>query len=320
MQALLELDCIPAGMELFPASNDDQWTLIKRVIDDCDYYLLIVGGRYGSVNEKGISYTQMEFEYALETGKPIISFLPKEPEMIPAKYVEKGATGKKKLEEFKKLVQKKLVKYWSSPQDLGAIVSRSMIKLIKDFPAIGWVKSDNITDENSAKEIIRLQKENEDLKTKLKHVATRPPVGTESFCQGDDIIAVTFTFNGEDDEHQRYNCTSLLELSWDEIFMSIAPDLIDEARENEIRWNINKLITSYSDDIKKSRKFSNLKNLTTFSIDDEDYNTIKVQLKALGLIKLSEKKRSTRDNYTYWTLTEYGDYLLTQLLALRKDN
>ena len=48
MHALLELDCIPAGMELFPAANEDQWTLIKRVIDDCDYYLVIVGGRYGS--------------------------------------------------------------------------------------------------------------------------------------------------------------------------------------------------------------------------------------------------------------------------------
>ncbi len=27
MQALLELDCIPVGMELFPAADDDQWTL-----------------------------------------------------------------------------------------------------------------------------------------------------------------------------------------------------------------------------------------------------------------------------------------------------
>ena len=51
MQALLELDCIPAGMELFPASNEDQWTLIKRIIDDCDYYIVIIGGRYGSTNE-----------------------------------------------------------------------------------------------------------------------------------------------------------------------------------------------------------------------------------------------------------------------------
>ena len=55
MQALLELDCIPAGMELFPAADEAQWTLIKRVIDDCDYYLVIVGGRYGSVNDEGMS-------------------------------------------------------------------------------------------------------------------------------------------------------------------------------------------------------------------------------------------------------------------------
>ena len=45
IQALLGLDCIPVGMELFPAADDDQWTLIKRLIDDCDYYILIVGGR-----------------------------------------------------------------------------------------------------------------------------------------------------------------------------------------------------------------------------------------------------------------------------------
>jgi hypothetical protein len=48
MQALLLLDAIPAGMELFPAANEDQWTLIKKVIDDCDYDIVIVAGRYGS--------------------------------------------------------------------------------------------------------------------------------------------------------------------------------------------------------------------------------------------------------------------------------
>ena len=45
MQALLELDCIPSGMELFPAANEDQWSLIKKVVDDCDYYMVIVAGR-----------------------------------------------------------------------------------------------------------------------------------------------------------------------------------------------------------------------------------------------------------------------------------
>ncbi|HPS81953.1 MAG TPA: DUF4062 domain-containing protein, partial [Candidatus Limiplasma sp.] len=37
IQALLELDCIPTGMELFQAANDDQWNWIKRAIDGCDY-------------------------------------------------------------------------------------------------------------------------------------------------------------------------------------------------------------------------------------------------------------------------------------------
>ncbi len=30
--ALLQLDCIPAGMEHFPASDEDSFTWIKRVI------------------------------------------------------------------------------------------------------------------------------------------------------------------------------------------------------------------------------------------------------------------------------------------------
>ncbi|MCR9883896.1 DUF4062 domain-containing protein, partial [Vibrio alginolyticus] len=50
IQALMEMDCIPAGMELFPATDEEQWEFIKRIIDDCDYYLLIIGGRYGSVS------------------------------------------------------------------------------------------------------------------------------------------------------------------------------------------------------------------------------------------------------------------------------
>lgn len=61
---LLEADAIPAGMELFPATDDDQWTLIKRVIDASDYYIVIFGGRYGSIGSDGISYTEMEFRYA----------------------------------------------------------------------------------------------------------------------------------------------------------------------------------------------------------------------------------------------------------------
>ena len=48
IQTLMEMDCIPSGMEIFPAADEEQWEFIKKVISDCDYYILIIGGRYGS--------------------------------------------------------------------------------------------------------------------------------------------------------------------------------------------------------------------------------------------------------------------------------
>jgi len=45
IQTLLKMNCIPAGMELFPASDETQLDFIKRVIDDCDYYLLIIAAQ-----------------------------------------------------------------------------------------------------------------------------------------------------------------------------------------------------------------------------------------------------------------------------------
>lgn len=52
MQTLMSMDCIPAGMELFPAMDEEQFEFIKKVIDDCDYYILIIGARYGSIDKK----------------------------------------------------------------------------------------------------------------------------------------------------------------------------------------------------------------------------------------------------------------------------
>ncbi len=72
-QAILEMDHMPAGMELFPASDLFAMELIKAVINDSDYYIVIVGGRYGSVNEQtGLSFTEMEFDYAVSTSVPVL--------------------------------------------------------------------------------------------------------------------------------------------------------------------------------------------------------------------------------------------------------
>ena len=66
---------IPAGMEAFVATNEEQFKLIKQVIDLCDYYVLIIGERYGSLNETtGLSYTEMKYDYAVSKNIPVLVF------------------------------------------------------------------------------------------------------------------------------------------------------------------------------------------------------------------------------------------------------
>jgi hypothetical protein len=164
LQALLELDCMPAGMELFPAADEDQWTLIKDVIDGCDYYLIILAGRYGSVGPDGTSYTEMEYRYALEKGKPILAFLHKDPSHLIAGKCEGDPAKKAKLEEFRRFVQRKVCRHWTAASELGGLVSRSMIRLIKHHPASGWIKADQLPTEDPLAEILRLRGEIDNLR------------------------------------------------------------------------------------------------------------------------------------------------------------
>jgi hypothetical protein len=67
VEAILDSGNIPAGMELFKAGNETQLKTIERWIDESDVYLLILGGRYGSIEEKSDkSYTRLEYEYAVK--------------------------------------------------------------------------------------------------------------------------------------------------------------------------------------------------------------------------------------------------------------
>lgn len=319
IQALLELDCIPVGMELFPAADDDQWTLIQRLIDDCDYYILIIGGRYGSVNQKGISYTQMEYQYAIEKGIPIISFLHKKPEDIPVGKSEDDKALKEKLQEFKDLVQQKMCKYYEGPVELGSIVSRSLVRLIKDKPRPGWVKATYLPTEDSAKEILELTKQVDRLELELKKSKTEAPEGTEALSQGDDLINLKFAFTAEGDWRvgsRSYQST--VDLSWNEVFGEISPLMIDEAPEDIIKDKINSVIRGLkskelAERAKKDKRFP-----TNFRIMDNDFQTIKVQFRALNLITESIKKRGVHDKSTYWTLTPFGDTVMTRLRAIKK--
>jgi Domain of unknown function (DUF4062) len=148
---------LPSGMELFPAANEDQWTLIKKIIDDCDYYIVIIAGRYGSLDSDGYSYTEKEYRYALEKGKPVMAFLRENPEELSSFLTEQVLESQRKLTTFRKLVQERTCKYWKESGDLSSAVILSLNAMTQNNPGIGWVRGDQMATMQRLNEIISSQ-------------------------------------------------------------------------------------------------------------------------------------------------------------------
>ena len=194
MQTLMRLDCIPAGMELFPAIDTEQFEYIKRIIDESDYYILIIGGRYGSLSEDGISYTEKEYDYAVSKKIPVMAFLHEDISFviysvkplvsdikvsninISKLTVEKSDIDQEKRDKliaFRDKVSKtRLIEYWGNANDLSSKVVLSLVSTIKLFPAIGWVRANLQSNTESLQEINTLRKEIENLKNETYNCGT----------------------------------------------------------------------------------------------------------------------------------------------------
>lgn len=160
-KALLKCDCFPAGMELFPAADEEQFDYIKRIIDESDYYVVISAGKYGSTHpETGMSYTEMEYDYGLACGKPTIRLVHKDPfSLLKGSQIEDTDQGKEKLKAFRNKLQKsKLVHQWSDPKELGQSVVLALLEMRKTHPAVGWVRGDHAVTLDMLEELNELRK------------------------------------------------------------------------------------------------------------------------------------------------------------------
>ena len=173
VEAILSAGHIPAGMELFSAGDESQMTVIKRWIDESDIYLLILGGRYGSIEPKsGKSYTHLEFEYALEQKKPLFSIVIT-PEALQSKVKIMGVEAfeqqnQKELDKFKAIVTSNMVEFWNDKKDIQLAIFKTLSDFIYRKELIGWIRGDNnINTALLAEEIAKLTNENSELREKL---------------------------------------------------------------------------------------------------------------------------------------------------------
>ena len=131
----LENNFIPVGMEQFHAAPASQWDVITKMIDECDFYLLVIGGRYGTIDkETGISYTEKEYNYAKMKGLPVLVLI-KQPSAIIESEQDTGHNKyekMKKLEEFRKRVKNdnNTVDFFTSLDNLKYVASPTFSKAI----------------------------------------------------------------------------------------------------------------------------------------------------------------------------------------------
>ncbi|XUY27849.1 DUF4062 domain-containing protein [Agrobacterium sp. rho-8.1] len=165
VQAILKAGHIPAGMELFTASDKSQWEIIKRWIDESDVYMLILGGRYGSIDkDTGLSYTEMEYDYAVEQKKPLFSVVIKE-EALEAKITKFGSAVFEKddpqsLKRFRGKVLNTMSAFFEDDRDIKLAIHESLGELGHQTNLVGWVSASEIVDASALHaEISRLRLE-----------------------------------------------------------------------------------------------------------------------------------------------------------------
>jgi hypothetical protein len=109
LQTLPTLGCLPTTVEAHTQSLSTMVS-IRRRIDDCDYFVLLVGSRYGSLMPSGVSYTHMEYVYAATKQKPILVLMHEAPETRAEDLQEQKVEGKLKFGDFRKVLQREMQK------------------------------------------------------------------------------------------------------------------------------------------------------------------------------------------------------------------
>lgn len=343
IRTLLSANCIPAGMEMFPASDDEKFELIKRVIDLCDYYIVIIGGRYGSVDpEKEISYTEMEFDYAVQAKKPVMAFLHGDPGKLPGDKLDLNADLREKLSGFRQKAEQRMVKYWRTGDDLAGQVALALINIRQTHPAEGWIRAGEALTPEVQAELVelraRVRELTADLNDERRQLATA--LDPADLDQGDEKVEIEcwLRFHWKDTidaggayPSNRERASWVVDPSWNEVLRHLGPELLDESPEVDLLETLSALCLRLArrdlldEDGSKTDQEGDPEdeNRPVGAVYEavvlrESFNDVKVQLLALQLIEHGSRRRPPSDTNSYWQLTDKGRQQLIKLRASRK--
>lgn len=272
--------------------------------------MLIIGGRYGSTADDGLSYTEKEFDYAVSKGIKIIALLHKSPDELPRSKTEIEDEIYQKLQSFREKVSDgRLVRFWDNAAQLPGEVSLSLNKTMRLFPAVGWIRADSAASPELLLEINDLRKRNDELKLQLQESqVSQSVIPREELADWDSVIDIngTYSLYAISMEQQTQYCKWHNSVSWSEIFGAISPFIADKAFDSDVN-NFTARQFSKTD--------SNNFQMTSLAVDDQDLYTIRIQFLALGFINIDNEHPQAQ-----WLLTDLGMQTMLKNRVVSKES
>ena len=300
LDILFMADCIPAGMEAFVAADIEQFEVIKKVIDLCDYYVLIIGKRYGSIHpDTGKSYTEMEYDYAIEQGIPVLVFAIDDNVKLASDKIETDEDKIEKLRKFRtRAMTNRLASIWGTIEDLTGKLAISIMKAKVEIKRPGWQRAVDFDEASLRREIMELKNENEQLANDLRAAKEELSSLTEQTDIAFENQAIEIEYHYYEDQRARYgNKTTDLK----EIFRVISTEMMDVS------------ISEYSIEEAIKTKFLSGSYGKYFN-DNQFVKKLLNQYRALNLISSSWSSDNKR---LYWGLTKKGCKVRDDLILIK---
>jgi len=166
VEAILKSGHIPAGMELFAAGDESQMEVIKSWIESSDIFMLILGGRYGTIESKtGLSYIELEYDYSVSLEKPVFAVVLSDKALdLKVKSKGKGVFETEHPQEYKLFRQKvlsKMCSFFDDCKDIKLAIHESIPDIQLRHELTGWISASDIPDTKFfLDEIKRISEEN----------------------------------------------------------------------------------------------------------------------------------------------------------------
>ncbi len=227
----------------------------RRQIDDCDYFVILLGSRYGDLSASGVSYVHLEYIYAITKQKPVLVILHESPESRAPELQEPSKDGQRKFEDFRRQLQRErdMVVTFREAKELEVILRHAMPQLTQRYPALGWVRPSDAP-------MKALQLENEKLKEKVAHLTslgkTRVSANSKVPSQhvasiedessqlevpvvrGDEVISFDYRVHAYQDGNFR-ELRPKRKMTWNEILLAVGPGFRPAAPEDTFARLLN---------------------------------------------------------------------------------